>query len=57
MDGDPRQANSDHDQSKLVGSWRGTSRQNGQSASVQVTSLDGLNAQVQFIVNRARRRR
>lgn len=39
------------DQNKLVGSWNGTSRQNGQAASVQVTSVDGQNAQVRFIVN------
>lgn len=39
------------DQSKLVGSWSGFSRSNGQSAFFQVTSVDGRDAQVRFSAN------
>ena len=39
------------DQNQLVGSWSGFSRQNGQVASFNVTSVDGLNAQVKLTVN------
>src|SRR6185312_7355430 len=39
------------DQSKLVGSWSGFSRGNGQSAFFQVTSVDGRDAQVRFSAN------
>jgi hypothetical protein len=39
------------DQSKLIGNWSGLSRQNGQVASVQVTSINGLNAQVKFTLD------
>jgi hypothetical protein len=38
-------------QGQLVGNWSGSSRQNGQAASVQVTSVDGQSAQVQFILD------
>jgi hypothetical protein len=41
------------DQNKLVGNWSGFSRQNGQAASLQVISVDGLNAQVKLTVNGA----
>jgi len=39
------------DQNQLVGNWSGFSRQNGQVASFNVTSVDGLNAQVKLTVN------
>jgi len=39
------------DQNQLVGNWSGFSRQNGQVASFQVTSVDGLNAEVKLTVN------
>jgi hypothetical protein len=39
------------DQNKLVGNWSGLSRQNGQVASVQVLSINGLDAQVKLTVN------
>jgi hypothetical protein len=39
------------DQSKLIGNWSGISRQNGQVASVQVTSINGLDAQVKFTLD------
>jgi hypothetical protein len=39
------------DQSKLVGSWSGFSKQNGQSAFFQVVSVDGRDAQVRFTAN------
>jgi hypothetical protein len=42
---------SDKDQDKLVGSWSGYSRDNGQSAYFQVVSVDGKDAQVRFSVN------
>jgi hypothetical protein len=44
-------APSDTDQNKLVGSWSGYSRDNGQSAYFQVVSIDGNDAQVRFSVN------
>jgi hypothetical protein len=39
------------DQNQLIGTWSGLSRQNGQVASVQVTSIDGRNAQVKFTLD------
>lgn len=39
------------DQNKLVGSWSGFSRDNGQSAFFQVVSVDGKDAQVKFTAN------
>jgi hypothetical protein len=39
------------DQSKLVGSWSGFSKANGQSAFFQVVSVDGRDAQVRFSAN------
>jgi len=39
------------DQNQLVGNWSGLSRQNGQVASFNVTSVDGLNAQVKLTIN------
>lgn len=39
------------DQNKLVGSWSGFSRSNGQSAFFQVVSVDGRDAQVRFSAN------
>lgn len=39
------------DQSKLVGSWNGFSTTNGHSASFQVLSVDGRDAQVKYTVN------
>jgi hypothetical protein len=39
------------DQDKLIGNWSGLSRQNGQVASVQITSINGLNAQVKFTLD------
>jgi len=39
------------EQSKLVGSWSGFSKQNGQSAFFQVVSVDGRDAQVRFTAN------
>ncbi len=39
------------DQSKLVGSWSGFSKANGQSAFFQVVSVDGRDAQVRFTAN------
>ena len=39
------------DQNQLIGNWSGLSRQNGQVASVQVTSINGLNAQVKFTLD------
>jgi len=39
------------DQSKLVGSWSGFSKENGQSAFFQVVSVDGRDAQVRFTAN------
>ena len=42
---------SDTEQDKLVGSWSGYSRDNGQSAYFQVVSIDGKDAQVRFSVN------
>ena len=39
------------DQSKLVGSWSGYSKDNGQSAFFQVVSVDGRDAQVRFTAN------
>ena len=39
------------DQSKLVGSWSGFSKDNGQSAFFQVVSVDGRDAQVRFSAN------
>jgi hypothetical protein len=41
----------DTDQNKLVGSWSGYSRDNGQSAFFQVVSVDGRDAQVRFSAN------
>ena len=42
---------SDTEQNKLVGSWSGYSRDNGQSAYFQVVSIDGKDAQVRFSAN------
>jgi hypothetical protein len=42
---------SDTEQDKLVGSWSGFSRDNGQSAYFQVVSIDGKDAQVRFSAN------
>jgi hypothetical protein len=42
---------SDTPQDKLVGSWSGYSRDNGQSAYFQVVSIDGKDAQVRFSAN------
>jgi len=39
------------EENKLVGSWSGFSRQNGQSAFFQVVSVDGRDAQVKFTAN------
>jgi hypothetical protein len=39
------------DQNKLVGSWSGFSKANGQSAFFQVVSVDGRDAQVRFTAN------
>jgi len=39
------------DQSKLVGTWTGFSKTNGQSAFFQVVSVDGRDAQVRFTAN------
>jgi hypothetical protein len=39
------------DQNKLVGSWSGFSSANGQSAFIQVNSVDGRDAQVSFSAN------
>jgi hypothetical protein len=39
------------DQNKLVGSWSGFSRANGQSAFFQVVSVNGKDAQVRFTAN------
>jgi hypothetical protein len=39
------------DQNKLVGSWSGFSRDNGQSALFQVVSVNGRDAQVRFTAN------
>lgn len=39
------------DQNKLVGTWSGVSRTNGKSATFQVLSISGRDAQVKFIVN------
>lgn len=39
------------DQNKLVGSWSGFSRDNGQSAFFQVVSVNGRDAQVRFTAN------
>jgi hypothetical protein len=39
------------DQNKLVGNWSGVSRQNGQVASFQIQSINGLDAQVKLTVN------
>jgi hypothetical protein len=39
------------DQSKLIGSWTGFSRDNGQVASFQVLSVNGRDAQVKVTVN------
>jgi hypothetical protein len=39
------------DQNKLVGSWSGFSKENGQSAFFQVVSVDGRDAQVRFTAN------
>src|SRR5215469_625519 len=39
------------DQSKLVGTWTGFSKSNGQSAFFQVVSVDGRDAQVRFTAN------
>jgi hypothetical protein len=41
------------DQNKLVGSWSGFSKENGQSAFFQVVSVDGRDAQVRFTANGA----
>ena len=41
------------DQSKLVGSWSGFSKTNGQSAFFQVVSVNGRDAQVRFTANGA----
>jgi ribosomal protein S8E len=41
----------DTDQSKLVGSWSGASRVNGQSAFFTVTSVEGRDAQVTYTAN------
>jgi hypothetical protein len=41
----------DTGQDKLVGSWSGYSRDNGQSAYFQVVSVDGNDAKVRFSVN------
>src|SRR6185437_1519786 len=41
------------DQSKLVGTWTGFSKTNGQSAFFQVISVDGRDAQVRFTANGA----
>jgi len=40
-------------QSKMVGSWSGFSKTNGQSAFFQVVSVDGRDAQVRFTANGA----
>jgi hypothetical protein len=39
------------DQSKLLGTWTGFSKTNGQSAFFQVVSVDGRDAQVRFTAN------
>ena len=39
------------DQSKLVGTWNGSSNVTGQAATFQVLSVSGLDAQVQYTVN------
>jgi hypothetical protein len=39
------------DQNKLVGSWSGFSKTNGQSAFFQVVSVNGTDAQVRFTAN------
>jgi hypothetical protein len=39
------------DQSKLVGTWSGFSKENQQSAFFQVVSVDGRDAQVRFTAN------
>jgi len=41
----------DTEQNKLVGSWSGFSKTNGQSAYFQVVSVDGRDAQVRFTAN------
>jgi ribosomal protein S3AE len=46
-----KQAADTDDQNKLVGSWSGYSRDNGQSAYFQVVSVDGKDAQVRFSAN------
>jgi hypothetical protein len=39
------------DQNKLVGSYSGYSRENGQNAFIQIVSVDGRDAQVRFTAN------
>ena len=39
------------DQSKLIGTWTGFSRENGQAATFQVLSVNGIDAQVKVTVN------
>jgi hypothetical protein len=39
------------DQSKLVGSWSGSSVQSGSAATFQVLSVSGIDAQVRYTVN------
>ena len=48
-----KQATGTTDQSKLVGTWTGFSKTNGQSAFFQVISVDGRDAQVRFTANGA----
>jgi hypothetical protein len=48
-----KQDNSTTNQSKLVGTWTGFSKTNGQSAFFQVVSVDGRDAQVRFTANGA----
>jgi len=53
MDAVLNKQSSTADQSKLVGSWTGFSKANGQSAFFQVVSVDGKDAQVRFTANGA----
>jgi hypothetical protein len=46
-----KQDTSATDKNKLVGTWTGFSKSNGQSAFFQVVSVDGRDAQVRFTAN------
>jgi hypothetical protein len=46
-----KQDTSASDKNKLVGTWTGFSKSNGQSAFFQVVSVDGRDAQVRFTAN------